>query len=551
MFRRAAVAAMVGTCAFPGGAQAFGDYAQLGETGGVPARPAAAADGTLHSAWVVTRADRRSSIVYCRLPSGTTACAPRLELGWPSESPHMVRNPVYVLPYGQTILIAFSNGERLFYARSADAGQSFGPFKAIGHSFTGVVAPGPGYAISSVEPRADDGFEYQRIDGEGTRGVELRRSDGKRNGIVNNLDMALEGASRPVFVFSGDGDSRTKDADSFPLHAMRWSGNGDVFDASTWSPTISAGAPGVFPSVATGPAGTYVAYLASPIADSGYEGREFRRNMGSLYVRKLDAAFGPPVAVAKEDVGVSGGLASFFDIVTDLENYWGNVAQDASGRLHLAWVSTVSVTPRPRRGAFGPVGASWTRHELKYASSSDGANWTTKVLGCSSNDEDWVLPATAVAPDGRAWVTAEVRRAPDAGTRMITERRVYATGPTAPSVKCKEDVRTKRVGAARLRLETGPGGARPAGCTTAATHEYVGVRARGGGAKVKSVRLRVGSRNVEKLSKLAGFEGMVQLAKGLPAGSTRPLRAKVTLVVGGKRKRVTLSKPLKVCERPY
>lgn len=116
------------------------------------------------------------------------------------------------------------------------------------------------------------------------------------------------------------------------------------------------------PSVASGPAGIFIAYNNEATSDD------------RITVRKFDSAtntFGGPVIVDGTERDALMGSIKFF--------------QDAGGRLHLVWLNGSGV---------------------RYATSADGFQ-TSSTAGSLVEGDNTGYPQVAAAPDGQGWAVYE------------------------------------------------------------------------------------------------------------------------------------------------
>lgn len=286
---------------------------------GVEPGVAVDASGTAYVAWYGPESST-TSLRFCRLPRGATACDRQEAIAAPGTS---LTRP-FVIVDGATVRVVSHRygltGERfeaVYLFTSTDGGGTFDAGREIGSVPFRDAAVGPGEAVSLVTDAVTQGEFYERapLDGSAAAAKANLSTDHLYVGAVAMLDP-----STPLVVFAnGDADAQFR----------RLLGQGDPNDAANWSAPAELGHEG-YPHLASGPSGLFLAGIGASNA---------------LEVRKFDgASFGAAVAVPEG----RGELPQ------------AHFTQDPAGRLHLVW---------PR------IDVDGTR--LYHATSDDGSTWTS------------------------------------------------------------------------------------------------------------------------------------------------------------------------------
>ena len=332
-------------------------------------KPGVAVDaaGTAYIAWNGPESGA-TTLQFCRLPRGATACAHRGQIAAPNSS---LSRP-FVTVSGSTVRIAQYRypltgaiPARVWAFESTDRGDNFGAGEEIGVIPFDEAVQGPGDTISAATNANSEGLVFQNMPlGGGSAGTTraVLSGDHPYNGSVG-----LVNATTPLTVFSA-GDSQSQ--------FRRYDGSDSLNDASNWTPATDIGYAD-YPRLAGGPSGLFL------LAGTASGGLEVRRYDGTT--------FGPAVALT-----ASGN---------DAEDH---ITQDAAGRLHAVF----------------PQGRADGLH-LIHATSDDGTSWRSGTTLIQATGGIGQLRA-AVAPDHvgvAAWQT---------GTSTATEVRVAGIGPDAP-----------------------------------------------------------------------------------------------------------------------
>jgi hypothetical protein len=364
-------------------------------------KPGVAVDaaGTAYIAWYGGESTF-SSLQFCRLPRGASACAHRGQIATSQDS---LSRP-FVTVSGSTVRIAqyrYGAAPGVYEFVSSNGGDSFGAGVLIGAIPFDEAVQGPGDTISAATNAAAAGLVFQNMPlGGGSAGTDdaLLSTDHPYNGSVGLLDAAT-----PLTVFSA-GDSQSQ--------FRRYDGSGSLNDESNWTPPVNIGY-GDYPRLAGGPSGLFL------LAGTEARGLEVRRYNGTT--------FSPAVR-----------LAASADDAQD------HITQDAAGRLHAVF----------------PQGAADGLH-LVHATSDDGASWRSGTVLVQSGGVALGSLRAAVAPDhvgvvawetGSSGPTAEVRVAAIGPDAPVDAARLPRTVATA-----------KRISGGRVRITFDGKLGRPAG----------------------------------------------------------------------------------------
>jgi hypothetical protein len=323
-------------------------------TAGPGEHPTVAVDGagTGYVAWNERSGPNANVVRVCKIPRGATACTPLATFS--PEGEDILGHPfVFVLPGNGLAVISnrccFSEqpGSRTYLFTSGDGGATWSQPVLIGTlSPSGDAALGPDGALDVVTDTTTGGivFQHAPLGAPPTTSEALVGPQYPYGGTI-----AFDGAT-PIVAFYDIDNSGTSH-----VAFTRWSGSGDINDASTWAPPapievgdstrLAGGASGVF--------------LMDQVGTPGQR---------QYLVRKLaGGGFGAPVKVGPPENG-----------------YMNHLAQDAGGMLHAVW----------RRN-----GSPAT---LRYATAPDGVHWNPAVDVVS--DESIFNLRAAAAPDHRGWV---------------------------------------------------------------------------------------------------------------------------------------------------
>ena len=368
-------------------------------------KPGVAVDaaGTAYIAWYGGESTM-SSLQFCRLPRGASACAQRGQIATSQDS---LSRP-FVTVSGSTVRIAqyrYGAAPGVYEFTSSDGGGAFGAGVQIGAIPFDEAVQGPGDTISAATNAVTAGLFFQSMPlGGGSAGIDdaLLSLDHPYNGSVGLVD-----AGTPLTVFSA-GDSQSQ--------FRRYDGSGSLNDEANWTPPVNLGY-GDYPRLAGGPSGLFL------LAGTQAGGLEVRRYNGT--------AFSPGVPLA-----ASGDDAQ------------DHIAQDAAGRLHAVF----------------PQGAADGLH-LIHATSDDGATWRSGTVLIQTGGVALGSLRAAVAPDhvgvvawetGSSGPTAEVRVATIGPEAPKPEGSLPRTAATA-----------ERISRGRVRITLAGKLGRPAGVSAA------------------------------------------------------------------------------------
>jgi hypothetical protein len=294
----------------------------IGE-GKVPAVAVDAGDNA-YVAWIGNEIP--SSLNFCRIPRGATACDVRRTI--PTQGDSLLRP--FVLVEGEVVRV-FSyryglTGPRfdgIFMFTSSDSGATFDGGAMVGHiPFSDAVA-GPGATASFVTSAVTEGELFQNVPTTGGSVVGQRALLSTDHPYLGTV--ALTDAATPLVVFD-DGASNAQ--------WRLYDGSGDLNDAANWTPAQDIGYAD-YPHLAAGPNG--VLLLATD------QSRQ-------LHVRRYLGATG--FGAARPIPGGQNGESA--------QDY---MTQDPGGRLHV-------LLPQ--------ITADGSR--LFYGTSDDGVSWASKQI---------------------------------------------------------------------------------------------------------------------------------------------------------------------------
>jgi hypothetical protein len=307
------------------------------------------ASGTAYIAWYGPEADT-SSLQFCRLPRGASACAIRKAIAAPGTS---LSRP-FVIVSGATVrVISYRYGltsgrfDAVYVFVSNDGGSTFDAGQQIGTVPYNDAVVGPGNAVSFATDAYSFAEVYERAPLDATSPPPARAilsGDHPYSGAVGLID-----GTTPLVAFAdASGNAQFR----------RFSGTGDPNDAATWSAPQDIGR-GDSMNLAGGSSGLFL---------------KARDGDGKLVVRKLaGTTFGAAVAIPEG----TGELPQ------------SHLTQDPGGRLHATW---------PR------IDVDGTR--LYHATSDDGATWQTgRVLTGPDGIADLRLAVAADHIGVAAWDT--------------------------------------------------------------------------------------------------------------------------------------------------
>jgi hypothetical protein len=332
-------------------------------------KPGLAVDptGTAYIAWYGPEAGN-STLRFCRLPRGATACDVAQTLNAPGTS---LSRP-FVLVSGSTVRIAHyryalpspSPFAQILVFTSVDGGRTFDGGRPAGEAPFDEAVAGPDGTLTVATNVWQNGGVIQRIPlGAGSAGSSWAALfGGERSG---NGTVGYTPDGRLLAIFTGG----VADA-AYRVHSGLAAG--DVNNPGTWGPAVALGYAD-YPRLANGPTGLFV--LAG---DAN----------GVMYARRWNGTgFDPAVNLGPGDASES------------------SLFVDPGGRLHAVY-SRLDV-------------AGW---HLQHAVSDDGAEWRSGSVVVQSDDQVGA-PRVAAAADHAGLAVWSSRSA------LGAEIRVSAIGP--------------------------------------------------------------------------------------------------------------------------
>ena len=345
---------------------------------------AVGSDGAGHFAW--TDPGAGNPLHYCKVPKGARACTASKTFTPPLDASS---NSNYVFVNGSTVQIVSGrccDNLDVLYA-STDGGASFtGPVEIGSIDISAGLEAGPGPGFSGFYFNPFEHFQFMPAAGpKQTAFANLAPPF-----VATSAGVAVDKGTTPVVVQGGDAN----------MSVWRWSGTGDVNDATTWiGPT--AGSP--------------------PVQE----------------VRLAAGGNGPAILVAKTGAGASRKLIAMrfdgtaFGSQTTLETgdpAFPTVNADASGRATALWRLGDKV-----RFSQTTNGTTWSRpvdllsggsepgltFNLRVATGADGhgyAMWTRPVGGGLPDN----VRAMQLSPGGASSGGGEQTTTVDAGDQIIT-----------------------------------------------------------------------------------------------------------------------------------
>jgi hypothetical protein len=358
------------------------------------------AAGTAYVAWVGNGADP-TSLNYCRLPRGATACDVSLQITTPGTSltrPFVTVSGSRVEVFSYRYGLAGSPFAAVYMFLSNDRGASFDAGRQVGTIAFFDAIQGPGDTVSAI---ADNSSIFQSIpaDGSGPETREVHQADDH----PYSPTVGLIDAVTPIAAFAtGAGATQFR----------RYSGSGPLNDAASWTPAQDVSAFARYPRLASGAAGLVL---------------QSDNSQGDIVVQKFDGSkFGAPVQIPGPAHELTGGSK--------------DIRQDAAGRFHMVW----------------PFGDASGNH-LGYATSDDGLDWQTGTLESGPNPRNVAQAADqmrlAVAPDHvgvAVWHSGESPHKVYAITVGPVALALPKIGRTANAAVVKGKVLVKRKGSSKF-----------------------------------------------------------------------------------------------------
>ena len=295
--------------------------------------------GTAYIAWVGPEAADPTSLQFCRLPRGASACD---AMGRITADGTSISRP-FVIVDGSTVQVlsyryAASGAvfASVFLFTSRDRGAAFAAGVRVGSAPFSAATLGPGRTVSLVTHAVTEGMIYQAVPLDGTSPAAMTQAVLSTTHPYSGA-VGLDGMTPVVAYANGSSDAQLR----------VYMGSGDVNAVASWSAARDIGK-GDRMHMASGSKGLYL--LAQ-----GNTGLEVRRY--------AQGVFSPAVAIPEG----TGELAQ------------AHMIQDATGRLHVFW---------PRIEASGV---------FLYQSYSDTAMAWQR--GAVTTDDGFAGVRAAMAPD--------------------------------------------------------------------------------------------------------------------------------------------------------
>lgn len=247
--------------------------------------------GAAHVAWIGETADGQEVAEYCQVPRRARTCTVRRTLAltdWGTGKAQVMLGPQ---PGAVLVLVPVFTEPALLF-RSTDNGASFATV-ALGEFLAMERAVyGPGDSISIMNGgTVGSAFGRYGLDGSGPAGPSVAFGD-----RIESLDRDLtrHGAGLAAFLGSGGG-----------MRSILWSGLGDPNAQASWVEGPRLNGNRTSPTPATGPSGTFVAYVDR----KGRRSDTFvRRLRGRRYLRARRVSREDPTELALAQ-GPRGDLA--------------------------------------------------------------------------------------------------------------------------------------------------------------------------------------------------------------------------------------------------
>lgn len=363
------------TAALAVAAFAVAPTAARAESGAIVAEdgqdPAIAVDaaGTGHLAFPSSSgpAPQVDDYSYCRLPRGTTICAPRTRLVLPQGlSGTSFGRPFVFEQDGRVIVGGFFSGNTnttngIWAWTSTNGGASFGAGKRISTELSihdAVLGPGTN-SVSATNAITGGGafVNGSLVSGSPANApVSLTQGLVGNNEVVASTAVGLINSNTPIFAaITGN---------RLIVRRFNSQASGGFNVAANWLPAQQIDTDAGEPTITEGPSGTYLGHETGTYKDGGYP----------LAVRRIadDGTVGPAVELGRKGANVHSP----------------DLAQDASGRIAVAYVDT------NRDG------------RLSYQWSKRGVHWSDPIDLSAPGDASIYFPKVAMAPDGGGWVVA-------------------------------------------------------------------------------------------------------------------------------------------------
>lgn len=288
---------------------------------GAGSRPGVAVDpaGTGYFAWIGPESPA-TSLRFCRLPRGASACASRHAIAVPASTTSSHRpfvsvsgTTVRVLQYRYPL--SGSSLAGVYKFTSTNGGTTFAAGVRVGTVPFEEGVFGPGAAFSGVPANAEMAFQSIPL----ATGATVTKAVLSTT-HQNHASVGLADAATPVAVFTMNDAAQWR----------RYDGSGSLNEIANWTAAANIGV-ATHPRLAGGPSGLFL------LAGNGATGLNVRRFIGS--------GFGAPVPIGL-------GLSPYKHLI-----------QDAGGRLHAVF----------QRDDANPL-------RIIHAVSDDGVTWRRGTL---------------------------------------------------------------------------------------------------------------------------------------------------------------------------
>lgn len=299
----------------------------LGPTAG-PASAVTDGAGTLHAVWHTYETEPGPDMLsYCRVPAGGTACAPTRLTGFPSivvKDPHLLLRP----QDGALVVVVPGNDGQgrnvTFELVSLDGGTTWSAPAIVGvgqYDIDHAALTPDGTAVDTLEAFVQK-MSWQRVPVSGGPAEQRLASltaepNGRDMGFVFDGNLGYLPDGRPMIV------ARSPNVGEGIRYRVLRAQGADPYANASWTPW-SAAPPlgGIYVDTGFGPNGIWALTHDSILDGQGlkiwrFDGRRFAkpRTLGTIGGRATTNLLGVKL--------VSGSALDF--------------AQDAGGRLHVAW----------------------------------------------------------------------------------------------------------------------------------------------------------------------------------------------------------------------
>lgn len=297
---------------------------------GAGGKPGLAVDaaGTAYVAWNGPEANN-STLHFCRLPRGATACDAGLAATLPAPATTTSLSRPFVVVIGNVVVVIqfrYPTGGSLpaglYRFTSTNRGAVFGPPVVVGSVPFEEAIVGPGATLSGVP--LNGGMFFQNValsgsppvNGDGSSAVPKAELSTTH---LNYASVGLIDASTPLAMFTNGDDAQFRRYNGGGLNAI-----------ANWGPATGIGFAS-YPKLAGGPKGLFV--LAGDVN-------------GILFARKYNGStFGPPATIGPGSTP------------------YKHLFQDAGGRLHAVF----------QRDSADPL-------QIVHAVSDDGITWRSGTV---------------------------------------------------------------------------------------------------------------------------------------------------------------------------